>query len=74
MDFFQAPISQTRCVCIEIIDDALIKGNRTFNLTLHSDHDFVKPLSTFVPVLIMEDERDGKVYSYVWEYIDVYVV
>ena len=74
MDFFQAPISQTRCVCVEIIDDALIKGNRTFNLTLHSDHDFVKPLSTFVPILIMEDERDGKEYSYVWEYIDVHVV
>lgn len=66
MEFFQAPINQTRCVCIEIIDDAFYKGNRTFNLTLYSDHDFVKPLSEPVSVLIMEDEGNGRIYILMW--------
>lgn len=61
MDFFDSPINQTRCVCIEIIDDAIYKGNRSFNLTLYSDHSFVRIVSECVSVFIIED---GKIVTY----------
>lgn len=59
MDFFEAPGSQIRCVCIQVIDDCSFTGERSFNLTLFSDHDSVRPLPEPVSVLIMDDEGEG---------------
>ena len=64
MDFFNAPGPQTRCVCIQIINDVCFRGERNFNLTLYCDQEFIRPSAQPVSVLIMEDEDEGKKYNY----------
>ena len=60
MDFFEVPGNQTRCVCVQIIDDSCFRGNRYFNLFLFCDKDSVRTSTKPVFVTIMDDEENGE--------------
>lgn len=60
MEFFEIPGEQTRCICIEIVDDSNCTGNRTFSLTLYPLNEFITVPTEPVNVTIIEDDIDGE--------------
>ena len=61
MDFFEIPGEQSRCVCIEIVDNSNCTGNKSFSLTLYPLSDAVTAATEPVLVTIIDDDIDGEI-------------
>ena len=67
MDFYEAPGNQTRCVCIQTIDDSCFRGDRYFSLFLYSESDSVQTSKKPVLVTITDDEENGEEINTNWD-------